>query len=246
MKILVVLPVTGLSTSAVETRRRHLLDVASPETRLDVAALKDGPASIESALDEYYAAPELIAKAKEAEEKGYDGVVNHCFGDPGIHAARETVRIPVVGAGESAMALASILGDSFSVVTILKETIPAIKRLARLTGVEEKLASVRAVDIPALQLYNDPAASKKAFLKQAWRTIEHDDADVVVPGCGGFSVWANELSRELNVPVVDPGGTALKIAEALVRLRISHSVRSYPRPTEKTRTLPKLSPLGGR
>ena len=242
MKILVISPAVGLSESALMLRKNHFVEIASPETQIDVVKLKNGPASVEGSLDECYAAPEILSRVMEAERDGYDAVVDHCFGDPAIHAARECVRIPVIGAGETSMMLASLLGHKFSVLAVLKETVPQIKRLARSVGVEGKLASVRFIGIPVLQLDENVESTKRAFIETARKAVEEDDADVICPGCTGLSMWASQWSEELGVPVLDPGGVALKTAEALVKLRLTHSIKSYPHPLVKKRTLPSITP----
>jgi allantoin racemase len=238
LKILVISPAAGLSNSALALRKRHFAEIASPETQVDVVKLDSGAASIEGSFDEYYAAPELLTRIVEAEKQGYDAVVDHCFGDPALHAARECVRIPVVGAGETSMMLASLLGHKFSVLTVLKETVPVVKRLARSIGVEDKLASVRFIGIPVLQLDENVESTKRAFIDTAQKAIKEDDADVICPGCTGLSMWTSEWAEELGVPVLDPGGAALKIAETLVKLKITHSAKSYPHPPAKKRTQP--------
>jgi allantoin racemase len=101
LRILVISPAAGLSNSALTLRKKHFVEIASPETRVELVKLNNGPASVEGSLDEYYAAPEILSRIIEAEKGGYDAVVVHCFGDPALHAARECVRIPVVGAGEN-------------------------------------------------------------------------------------------------------------------------------------------------
>ena len=82
-------PAARLSDSAPALRRQHFTEIASPETQVDVVKLNNGPASIEDSLDEYYAAPEILSRVIEAEKQGYDAVVDHCFGDPALHAARD-------------------------------------------------------------------------------------------------------------------------------------------------------------
>ena len=240
MNILVIVPITGPSNADIELTKKHLAMVAAADTQLDVVKLDYGPESIEFSLDEYYAAPEILSRVGEAEKNGYDAVVVSCFGDPALHAARECVRIPMVGLMESSMMLASMLGDKFSIVTAPKETVPSMKRMTKMVAVENKLASIRAISVPVLRLHENEKATKRAFIEEAKSAIEEDGADVVIPGCGGFSAWASELAEELGVPVVDPGGAALKIAEALVKLRLTHSRLSYPSPSTKKRTLPSL------
>jgi len=89
------------------------------------------------------------------------------------------------------MMFASLLGHKFSVLTILKETVPVVKRLARSIGVENRLASVRFIGIPVLQLDEDIQATKRARIDTARKVIEKDDADVICPGCRGLSMWAS-------------------------------------------------------
>jgi len=74
-----------------------------------------GPASIESHYDESLAVPGILAEVARGEAEGVDGYVIACFGDPGLEAARELARGPVVGIAEAAMRTAAYLGRSFSV-----------------------------------------------------------------------------------------------------------------------------------
>jgi allantoin racemase len=79
LKILVISPAAGLSDSALSLRKQHLVEIASPETQIEVVKLNNGPASVEGTLDEYYAAPEILSRVIEAEKERYDAVVDHCF-----------------------------------------------------------------------------------------------------------------------------------------------------------------------
>jgi Asp/Glu/hydantoin racemase len=45
------------------------------------------------------------------------------------------------------------------------------------------------------------------------------------------------MQEKLNVPVIEPGLVALKVAEDLVKLKLTQSKRAYPKPYEKRRTL---------
>ena len=67
--------------------------------------------------------------------------------------ARECV-YSVVGPCETAMHYASMLGHKFTVVTVLERLIQ-FENQSLLYGVPSKLASVKAVDIPVLELEND-------------------------------------------------------------------------------------------
>ena len=65
--------------------------------------------------------------------------------------------------------------------------------------------------------------------------MNEDGAEVLVLGCTGMTGMAERLSHELNVPVIDPIPTAVKLAEMLVGLGLSHSKLAFPVPPEKKR-----------
>ena len=113
-----------------------------PDLTISHIEIETGPASIECEYDEALAVPGTIAKIVEAERDGCDAVVIDCMGDPGMLPGRECVSIPVVGPCEAAMHVASMLGHTFSVVTVLKRLRPQFEHQAQIYGVREKLASV--------------------------------------------------------------------------------------------------------
>src|SRR3546814_4706331 len=89
-----------------------------------------------------------------------DAVIIDCMGDPGLKAAREVVSIPVLGPSETAMHLAAMLGHRFSIVTVLDSVVPMIDNLAKLYGMADKLASIRVIDIPVLDLESDRKSTR--------------------------------------------------------------------------------------
>ena len=71
-----------------------------------------------------------------------------CYGDPGLDAFRELIAIPIVGPGEATALVAASLGHRFSVITVTDSVVAFTERQIWNSGVGEKLASVRAVNIP--------------------------------------------------------------------------------------------------
>jgi allantoin racemase len=212
--------------------------VARPGTEISNVFLKSGPASVESAYDEALAAPDVIARVREAEEEGMDAVIINCFGDPGLDAAREVVSIPVLGPCEASMHVAAMLGHKFSVITVLERLIPELELHAQKYGVGWKLASARSVDLPVLDLEKGREQFVGRMVEKAVEAIEEDGAHVIVLGCTGLAGLDAQVKDGLRekgyeVPVIDPASTALKIAEALVDAKLAHSKRSYPAPPEK-------------
>lgn len=220
--------------------KREFEHFAARGTEIEVVNLSRGPASVESHYDEAAATPDILSKVKEAEQAGFDGVIVDCFGDVGVKAAREITHIPIVGPGETSMLFAAALGYRFSVITVLKNLVPMLTDAAKVLGVHEKLASVRYVDIPVLEVA-DKERLKKALYQEMLNAIEKDGAHVLVLGCTGMTGVASDLSRMLkekgyDVPVIDPSAASLKFAEAQVRMGIKQSKITYMEPPEKERT----------
>jgi allantoin racemase len=206
--------------------------------RISLAEIDSGPGSIESAFESTVAAPGTIAKILAAEREGVDAVVIDCMGDPGMHAAREVVRIPVVGPGETSMHVAAMLGHKFSVVTVLRRLRSSFENEAAVYGLASKLASVRSVDIPVLDLESDIEVTRAMLVAEAHKAIEEDGAEAIVFGCTGLmgcatAVREGLLKIGLDVPVIDPIPTAVSMAATLVRVGLSHSKLTYPLPPRK-------------
>jgi allantoin racemase len=226
----------------VERRRAVLQRLASPGTEVDIIDVPDGPSSIESAYEEYLSVPGTLQRIREAEQSGYAGAIIGCFGDPGLDAARELVAMPVVGPAEASMLLACTLGHRFSIVTVLDSVVAPLRQLAHRVGVAEKLASVRAVDIPVLELAKDREQSIRRMIDAGRRTVDQEDADTLVLGCMsmGFLEAHTRIADAVGVPVVNPVYAALKMTEALLGAGLRHSKRAYPLPP-KLRTVSAAS-----
>lgn len=236
MKILYVVPgtmsKTHLGSEELERRKGILQSNAGEDVKVDITDIEEGPSSIESAYEEYLSVPETVQKAVQAEKDDYDGMILGCFGDPGIDAIREKVKIPVVGPGETSMLVASMLGEKFSIVTVMDSVVPSLERLARVVGLEGKLASIRSVNIPVLELSKDFEATKRKMIDEAKKAIEYDRADVIVLGCMSMSFMgiSDEMQETLGIPVVNPALVSLKILEALIHTHLTHSKKAYPFP----------------
>ncbi len=236
MRVLYILPGslsrTELGTREVDRRRAVLQRLAAPGTDVDIVDVPDGPSSIESAYEEYLSVPGTLVHVQEAARQGYAGAIIGCFGDPGLDAARELVEMPVVGPAEASMLLACTLGHRFSVVTVLESVVPSLRHLAHRVGVSEKLASVRAVDIPVLDLAKDRERSITRMIALGRRAVAEDGADALALGCMsmGFLEAHQTIATEVGVPVVNPVYAALKMLEALVGAGLRHSKRAYPLP----------------
>ncbi|HSF03554.1 MAG TPA: aspartate/glutamate racemase family protein [Solirubrobacterales bacterium] len=230
---------TVLGAGEVERRREFLQTRAAPGCRIEVRSLADGPASIESSYEAAVVVPELCQAVARAERDGFDAVIVGCFSDPGLEALRELCCLPVVGPGASALHLAAQLGSRFSVLSPLGGGgLGRVQARLRALGLADKLASVRSVGMPVLEVAQNRGAALERLAAVGRSAAREDQADVLVLGCMsmGFLGITEELTKELGLPVVNPVTAGLKTAEMVVSLGVSHSKAAYPVPPK----LPKL------
>ena len=142
--------------------------------------------------------------------------------------------MPVVGIEESALHVAAMLGHRFSVLTSRPERVPSkVEHVTRL-GLESHLASVRPLGLSVLEMDADPERAKARIMEVAARAVREDGAEVIVLGCAGLAGYAAEIQHSLGVVVIDPTPIALKMAELLVDLKLTHSKRGlYATPPPK-------------
>jgi len=220
MKIFVINPNT--SESMTEHIQEELDRIKRPDTELTVVCAEYGPETIESAYDEALAVPPTLDLVKRANQGNYDAIILACFSDPGLEAAKEISNIPVIGIGESSFHMAAMLGGKFSIMTTQKERIFAKKEHVYRKGLEHFLASVRSLNLSVAETDADPEKTKARVLEEAKRAAEEDGAEVIILGCAGMAGYAPEIESELHMKVLDPTAVALKLAEAMVDLRLGN------------------------
>lgn len=219
MKILVVNPV---GTDVWDEKdEEYLRRFARKGTSIRVLSLREGPASLETFRSMVQVCPGIIELVRKHEAE-CDAIMVNCFGDPCVNAIREIVDVPVVGPGETSMLVASLLGHRLSVVSPTRKTARQVELHAREIGIEERLASVIGLEIPVLDLEKNEEKTVNAVVRASEKAVE-DGAEVIVLGCTGMAYVADEIRKRLDVPLVEPASLALKIAEALVDLRLRHS-----------------------
>jgi allantoin racemase len=190
--------------------------VAAPGTLVDAVQPTMGPASIESHYEEALAVPGLLEQIALGEAEGVDAYVVACFGDPGLDAARELARGPVIGIAQAAMHAAALVGRRFAVVTTLGRTTARARELVDRYGFRDACVAVRACEVPVLGL-DDPGARTR-LVDECRRAVRQDGADAVVLGCAGMAELCAAVADEVGVPVVDGVAAGTVLAQSLVAL----------------------------
>ena len=235
MRILVINP--NASTAMSDVIREQLMAVKRDDVELEVVNPEGSPPAIESAQDVAECIPPMLEIVRGAVAREVDAIVIACFTDPGLDAAREATSLPVVGIQESAMHLAAQLGDRFSVLTLLERRVPARHHAALRHGLERRLASCPVLNLPVLATVEDREQVLAQLIRVGRRAIEQDGAEVLILGCAGLGDLAPRVQQALSIPVIDPNAAALKLAETLVDLGLSHSkARLYAAPERNVRS----------
>lgn len=200
MRILVIVPITGLDDEALRERMEYLSSIARPDTEVEYLQVKDGPPAIESAVNHLKGASEVIKHVRKAEEDGYDAIISWCGGDPGVEEARTMVDIPVIGPGESMRLLAALMG----------------KRVGRVSA-----------PLPVLDLRRDLTRTYR-LVQQAIESMAEEGYDAFWLDCLGMWGMGRRLREQAGLPVVDGAEASLKVAEVMVELGLRPSRISYP------------------
>ena len=231
MKLLLVNPNT---THPMTTGMRLAADaVAAEGTEIVAVTAADGPESIEGYYDEAFAVPALLDAIRAHPDAA--AVVVGCFDDTGVDAARCVTGAPVIGLCQAALHAASIVAGSFSVVTTLGRSVPAIEHLVRRYGHWEMCRRVRASEIPVLALEDPWSDARDRLRREIGRALDEDGSEAIVLGCAGMVDMARAFADEFSVPVIEGVTAAVKAVEGLARLGIATSRRGgYAPPRAKT------------
>jgi len=217
----------------VARRQKVLQAHASAGTEVSVEPIAKGPAAIESAHDAGLVVPELIRLAPLAEQRGYDALIIGCYSDPGLDALRELLSIPVIGPGAASLHLAAQLGTRICVLTPSGRGYGRVAARLRGLGLAALLASVRGIGLSVMDMAKQTPGALDKAAAAARLAVEEDGADVLVLGCMSMAFLpgiCEDLGRRVGVPVVNPVIAALKTAEALVAMKLSHSKAAWPPP----------------
>ncbi len=209
---------------------------------VDIAGLKESRRGSRSNMDR--GLPMLFDAVVDAEKQGYDAVVIACFSDPGVEAARELVKIPVIGPLNVGLHIAQIVGTR----TLLLATEYARfgRYLSRDTiaayGLQDRVV-VRGTNrsvpycLEAYRMYRSIGLASSSFIDEivdiCVRSVERDAVDAIVLGCGGL-LWMKDIIEQRakeqghGVTVINPLTAAVEMARCLAALKLTHSRLGYP------------------
>jgi allantoin racemase len=216
-----------------EALRRHVPKVVRQNTEVHFHGIEiNAPKKVESYYIRHLHISEIIKKALQAEEEGYDAFILGGMLDLGYHELREILNIPVVFICETSLLVACFLASKFAVISPQGLTLRGIEENIRSYGLEERsvpgvhLSAASSLDL-AQSYTSNPRAVIDAVTEIAKKPIA-GGADILIPGHGAFSLFLAEQGiREIDgVPVLDNTAVVLKMAELMVDFKNMGITRS--------------------
>jgi len=183
-----------------------------PNAEIEAWTSHDGPASIQGPEDGDASVPPLLELAIKACIMGADTIIIGCFDDTGLAEVRAAVSCRVIGLGQAAYHVASLLGDRFSVVTTLPVSVPVLQENIIASGFRGKLAKVRASGVTVLSLEETPQTAAPIVLDEIYRAADEDNSDSIILGCAGMIDIPDQVDRAKTPLVVEPVRTAVLLA----------------------------------
>jgi allantoin racemase len=173
-----------------------------------------------------------MKKSKAIERDGAAAIVNACILGPGCAQAMQVVDIPVLDPGEVAMHVAAMLGHKFSLLVPGMAAVRGFQENIQKFGLESKLASIQCTHVSPASYVPKERETMDVLVKLSCKTIEEDDAAVMVLACGMLVGKGRELKKLLkeqghDVTVIQPVPLAIEVARALVKLDLKQ-VRAVP------------------
>lgn len=227
MKLLLINPNTSDGFTAIAQKAADVYK--NKDTIVKAVSSPCGPLTLEGYFDEIISSVGVL-EVVQREKENYDGFIVACFSNHfSIYAARQLTGKPVVGIFEPPMLLAKQLGAKFSIVTPSPRWKPLLEEGLEAVGMERSCGSIRVIglDVEELECLEQEKL-EELLLKEAEKAIREDGAEVIILGCCGLAGLDAKIREELDVPVLDPVASAVKVLEALVDMNMSTSrVMSY-------------------
>lgn len=186
------------------------------ETHVDVVSLPPNrPRHLDYHSYEALVIPDIVRIVQQG-ANDYDAIVIGCFYDSGLREAREVSGRTIVTAPcQSATAIASQLGNTFSVLVGRRKNIAKMSHNIRHYGHGNRLVSIRPLGLAVHEYQVDHERTCNRLLREGRTAVEEDGAEVLILGCTADYGFNRQMQDELGVPVIDAVMAPFKVAEML-------------------------------
>jgi allantoin racemase len=205
-----------------------LRNASAPGTEIEVRGLAPGKAIADQyRYLEFRDTAEILDNGLRAEREGYDAFLIGNVFEPGLHALRELLNIPVLGLCEASVHLACLMGARFSVVNVNAKFAVRVRENIAATGLADRLASMEEIDVERAAQFDrafDDAAARQAVIdrfRTAARRGLDKGAECVIPAGGiVMTILADAGVHEVDrAPIVNGLIALVKMGELAVNMR---------------------------
>lgn len=205
MKILVINPNSDEHTDQIMKQKAE--EIAAGAYEVDVKHVTATPKLVGGAYDDFLAAPEMVEFVQNGEE--YDAFITACHGDPNLDLLKKVTKKPVVGIAQASMKVASMMGNTFAVVSPSLNSYSRKVALARKYHCNELFAGCKIAK-----------SNETEDILEAAREAKRDwNVDCIVLGCANYVLADKPVEKELGIPVIDGLACALFMAAGLVKYK---------------------------
>lgn len=202
MNILIINPNSDINTNKIIRDKADLVLGNIKECNVDVVSAPEAPLLVGSYLDHYKSANKMIEMVKNGK---YDAFIIACHSDPNINLVKEITNKPVVGIGEASMKVASMLGNSFAVISPSTKSISKKIELARKYHLQDMFVGTKVTK----------SDDENDLLEAARGAKQEYNVDTIVLGCANYALADKFIEKELDIPVIDGVACALLISIGL-------------------------------
>lgn len=203
---------------------RHFQKVARPDTEITLRGTKVFSGRTRSyQYDVYLHTSQLIERAIQAENEGYDAFVQIGMQDYGFLEIREAVGIPVVFPVENALHVASLVAPKIAFLSYSEVLLGRLNEKARAYGFLDRVAAGGSVELTPADLTNafkDPGPVV-ALLNEEAKKIAKQGANIIITAGNPITMILIEqgITELGGVRVLDSQGILIKMAELMVDLQ---------------------------
>ena len=121
------------------------------------------------------------------------------------------------------MHVVNMVAGSFSIVSTLGRSAPALEHLVHKYGFERRCRRVRTAGVPVLALEEPGSGAVDRLRAEIAAAVAEDRCEAIVLGCAGMADLNAQLPAEFGLPVIDGVAAAVKLVEAVVGLGLGTS-----------------------
>lgn len=177
-----------------------------------------GPEFLDRAEDFDRAVNAMKASIQEIGPEDCDAILSGGAIDPGVSAARELARVPVIAPGEASMYVAFLTGLPLSIVTVDEHAVAVAEKFVERARIKPEVVSIRNMKTPVRKIVANIEEGRAALLREATAAVRQDGAKAVYLGSMTLPTLglAAKLRQDLNVSIIDPLRISIRMAVEVI------------------------------